>query len=209
MGVKSKITVRQLHVNGFDDNFSYLMYGDNGDAAIVDPCGDIAVIRVAIETAPVQLRPKYILITHAHRDHISALDAVLDIFPAQVVAHSKNTVSKDISPANHQILPFAGSGIECLYTPGHTADSICYRLVDDSAIFTGDTLFIDWCGFCDAETMFKTMREVLFPLADSLVVWSGHDYGHVPFATLGEEKKSNVYLNTTDFNEFKRELKKL
>jgi hydroxyacylglutathione hydrolase len=209
MNRKSKITVQQLRVNGFDDNFSYLMYGENGDAAIVDPCGNAMIIRAAIQDAPLALCPKYILITHAHRDHISALDPILDIFPAQVVGHPNAKVQKDISPADHQNLPFANIGIECLYSPGHTTDSICYRIKDDSAIFTGDTLFIDWCGFCNAETMFKTMREVLFPLADSLIVWSGHDYGHVPFATLGEEKTSNIYLKTTDFDQFKKELKKL
>ena len=209
MQEKSKITVKQLRVKGFDDNFSYLLYGENGDAAIVDPCGDFSVIQQAIQSIPISLIPRYILITHAHRDHISALQQVLEIFPAQIVAHPQTKVQRDITPTDHELLPFFNTVIECLYTPGHTADSICYRLDDDSAIFTGDTLFIDCCGYCQAETMFKTMREVLFPLADSLTVWSGHDYGYTPFATLGEEKQKNPYLKIDNFAEFKQELTKL
>tara|TARA_B100000609_G_C17183437_1_gene418395 strand:+ start:308 stop:940 length:633 start_codon:yes stop_codon:yes gene_type:complete len=203
------VTVEQLRVKGFDDNFSYLLYTPEGDAAIVDPTGNANVILDAIRNAPVKLHPRYILITHSHRDHISALTDVLKAFPAPIAAHPDAKVNADTTVNDGQLLPFGSIAIECIYTPGHTNDSICYRTTDDSALFTGDTLFIDWCGYCHAETMFKTMREKLFPLADSLIVWSGHDYGHVPYATLGEEKLSNPYLRTADFSSFKKELKKL
>lgn len=203
------VTVKQLHVKGFDDNFSYLLYTPDGDAAIVDPTGNAEVIINALHDTPVKLIPRYILVTHSHRDHISALNEILREFPAPVTAHPAANVKKDIAVKDRQLLPFGSIKIECIYTPGHTNDSVCYRTTDDSALFTGDTLFIDWCGYCNAETMFKTMRERLFPLPDSLIVWSGHDYGHVPYATLGEEKKSNPYLGSADFACFKEELKKL
>lgn len=203
------VTVEQLRVRGFDDNFSYLFYTPEGDAAIVDPTGNVDVILNALRSAPVKLSPRYILITHSHRDHISALADVLKEFPAPVVAHPEAKLNSDITVSDGQLLPFGGISIECIYTPGHTNDSICYRTTDDSALFTGDTLFIDWCGYCNAETMFRTMREKLYPLADSLIVWSGHDYGHVPSTPLGDEKRSNPYLRTADIASFKEELKKL
>jgi glyoxylase-like metal-dependent hydrolase (beta-lactamase superfamily II) len=209
MNGKSEITVQQLRVHGFDDNFSYLVYAENGDAAIVDPCGTVSIIREAVQNASIALKPQYILLTHTHHDHISGIDRVLDFFPGKVAAHPNSGINKDIALDDRQVLPFGDTGIECLHTPGHSPDSVCFRIMDDSGIFTGDTLFIDWCGYCNAETMFKTMRKVLFPLADSLIVWSGHDYGHAPSATLGEEKVENPYLRTTDFEQFKKELRNL
>jgi hydroxyacylglutathione hydrolase len=201
--------VKQLRVGGFDNNFSYLVSDDaTGDAVIIDPCGDVAVIKAAVEALD-NCCPRYILLTHGHYDHTSGVVGVKKFFPARVMAHPASGFSDIEILTEHRQLPFGPGFIECLYAPGHTADGIIYRLSDDSAIFTGDTLFIDWCGYCDATTMFKTMREVIMPLADSNIVYSGHDYGRAPFATLGEEKTGNRYLNTADFTEFTIRLKDL
>ena len=200
--------VTQLAVGGLDDNFSYFICASNGDAAVVDPCGDTSKIIAEIRRHP-DARPKYILITHGHRDHISGLADVLNVFPAPVAAHPECRVHSDIRLADHLHLPFGDSYIECLFTPGHAVSSVCYRLGDDSAIFTGDTLFIDCCGYCDPAVMFHTMREILYQLPDSLIVYSGHDYGHVPYEALGAQKKTNPYLYTKDLPAFIEEVKKL
>ncbi len=201
--------VIQLAVGGFDDNFSYIIHDlASGDTAIVDPCGDIAVMEKELAQLNF-VNPTYILVTHSHHDHISGLDAIRRTFNGKVCAHPDSSCAKDIVVKNREKLPFGNISIECLYTPGHTVDGITYHLTDDSAIFTGDTLFIDWCGYCNARTMFKTMREVLFPLAGSNEVYSGHNYGRTPHAPLSEEKLKNPYLYLTDFNEFKQALKDL
>ncbi|MCF6177057.1 MAG: MBL fold metallo-hydrolase [Victivallaceae bacterium] len=201
--------VKQLRVGGFDNNFSYLVSDDaTGDAVIIDPCGDVAVIKAAVETLD-NCCPRYILLTHGHCDHTSGVAEVKNFFPAPVMAHHACGFPGIEMLTEHRQLPFGSGFIECLYAPGHTADGIIYRLSDDSAIFTGDTLFVDWCGYCDAATMFKTMREVIMPLADSNIVYSGHDYGRASFAPLGEEKTGNRYLNTADFAEFTIRLKDL
>ena len=205
----SEIIVKQLKVGGFDDNFSYLLYhAGSGDAALVDPCGDIQIIETAINTCGI-VEPRYILLTHGHGDHSSGVNAVRNFFDAPVLAHPHNPFPHERDLHDREKLPFGNLDIEVLFTPGHSEDSVCYHLSDDSAVFTGDTLFIDCCGYCKPGKMFKTMREVLYPLNDSNIVYSGHDYGHVPFAALGEQKQTNPYLYIKELNEFIEAVKKL
>lgn len=203
------VRIIQIPVGGFDSNFSYLLYDEeSGDAAIVDPCGSTDLIKGKVTTFK-SLSPKYILLTHGHGDHVSGVDQARAFFKAPVVAHPACHFRHDISVSDGQKLVFGEISIECLYTPGHTKDSVSYHLTDDSAIFTGDTLFIDCCGYCEAAAMFNTMSKVIFPLADSNEVYSGHDYGRCPHAPLGEEKIKNPYLSAKTFEKFQEQLKNL
>ncbi len=205
----SKFKVIQLPVGGFDHNFSYIIYAvSNGDTAIVDPCGDVDMIKNALREFP-RFQPRYILITHGHQDHVSGLSAVKKWFEAPVMAHSRSGCGVKTPLSDRQQLQFGNGFIEAIFTPGHSPDSITFRLSDDSAIFTGDTLFIDWIGYCDAPTMFNTLQNIICPLPGSNIVYSGHDYGHEPFASLETEKTRNPYLAAKDFVVFKEALKNL
>ena len=53
------------------------------------------------------------------------------------------------------------------------------------------------------------MDDLEIPLPDGLVGYSGHDYGSVPFRTLGEEKKFNPYLNCPTLEAFRQQLRHL
>jgi hydroxyacylglutathione hydrolase len=207
--VRGKMIVKQLAVGGLDHNFSYLVFDEEtGEAALIDPTGNVGAIRDSLKECQ-KIHPRYVLLTHGHHDHYSGIGEAKTFFDAPIAAHPGCSLKPDIELKNGQRLPLGKGYIECIYSPGHSGDSVIYRLSDDSAIFTGDTLFVDWCGYCDPETMFHTMREVVYPLADSNEVYPGHDYGRLPHAPLGEEKKKNPYLYTTDYNRFCEELKKL
>lgn len=203
------VSIKQLAVGGLDSNFSYLAADqESGEAFVVDPCGDVEILRRAVMESP-KLKPKYILLTHGHHDHCSGLKDCRLFFDAPLAAHPDCQLKSDLKLIDRQILPLGKTGIECLFTPGHSKDSVTYHLTDDSAIFSGDTLFIDCCGYCEPGQMFKTMRQILWPLADSNEVYSGHDYGRVPHAPLGDEKRLNPYLRAIDIESFRRELKNL
>jgi glyoxylase-like metal-dependent hydrolase (beta-lactamase superfamily II) len=203
------MNIKQLAVGGFDNNFSYLISdSESGQAAVIDPCGNVQVIRDALAELENPV-PAYILLTHCHHDHTEGVEAVRRFFPAPVTGHPAGHYPGLQPLSDRQRLALGGGFIEVLYAPGHTPDSVIYRLSDDSALFTGDTLFIDWCGYCEPAAMFRTMRQVIMPLADSNTVYSGHDYGRRPAALLGEEKLSNPYLNTDDFAVFLRRLENL
>ena len=201
--------VTQLHVGGFDNNFSYVIHEkESGETAVVDPCGDTNRIRDALEKYPARI-PKYILLTHGHADHTSGLSEVRKFFPAPTVAHPVCRIFSEIPLTDRIRLPFGSSFVQALFTPGHAVSSICWLLGDHSAIFTGDTLFVGCCGYCDPEVMFHTMREVLYPLPDEAIVYSGHDYGEEPFDTLEHQKRVNPFLTAPDLKTFREAVRNL
>lgn len=201
-------TVRQLQVGGFDHNFSYLVIGTGGEAALIDPTGDAGIIRNALRAAGEGIKSAYILLTHAHRDHTSAVAEIRKVFPAPVLAHPDAGFPGAMPLIDGQQLPLGEGRIEVIFAPGHTRDSVVYRLSDDSGLFTGDTLFVGCCGFCDAEPMFDTLAK-LAQLPGSNVIYSGHDYGATPTALLADELKNNPYLGCRTLEEFKAELQNL
>ena len=194
--------VRQIDPHGYDGNFSYLVTGEDGSAFFVDPCGDPEILKKAVFDAG-NLHPEYILVTHGHGDHISALEELRSFFPAKICASEHCAVKADIPVRDGSVLPFPGGGILAIAAPGHSDDSICWKLPDDSGIFTGDTLFVDYIGFCNAYKMFHSL-ERLRKLPDSMVIWSGHDYGHAPFDTIGHQKLVNPFFAPETFAGFKQ-----
>ncbi len=79
-------------------------------------------------------------------------------------------------------------------------------MVGDTLI-AGDAIFIDGCGRCDLpgsdpKAMYHSLYEVIMKLPDSTVIYPGHDYGPTPFATVGEQKKTNPYLQCKNLEEF-------
>ena len=196
--------VRQIGPGGFDGNFSYLVTAPDKTAFLVDPCLEPGLLKQEIFVCE-GIQPQYILITHAHGDHFSALEEILPVFPAQVCVSEKSPLKADITVQDGTILPFYGGGIHAIETPGHSDDSICWKLPDDSGIFTGDTLFVDYIGFCNAYKMFHSL-ELLRQLPDDMIIYSGHHYGHAPTDTIGHQKEVNPFFAPETFAGFKQAL---
>ena len=86
--------------------------------------------------------------------------------------------------------------IELIHTPGHTPGSQCFLVRD--RLVAGDTLFIDGCGRVDLpggdpEQMQQSLR-TLAKLPDDVVLHPGHNYAHVPTATIAEQRKTNPHV---------------
>lgn len=202
----------QIPVGGFDHNFSYgVRDPETSQTALVDPCGSAEGIRRALCASFPGFIPRYILLTHGHKDHFDALEEVKTFFKAPVAAHPLCKALPSFLPLEDGIrLPLGKSFLRVIHTPGHTPDSLCF-LAEDSpkALVSGDTLFVDCCGYCDGKTMFHTLREKIFPLPDETLLYSGHDYGPVPVDTLGNQKRSNPYLAAENIQDFLSALKDL
>jgi len=187
------------------DNFSYLIADENTkEAAIVDSSYNADELVKIIKKEEFQL--KYVIDTHGHSDHTVGDIELVTIFEAKIVAHKQSKTNPDILVDEGDDLRVGKISMKIIYTPGHTADSICL-LVDNKKLLTGDTLFVGECGRTDfpggnSKRMFESLFGKLTKLGDDVEVYPGHDYGIKPSSTIGEEKKTNYTLQPRSLKEF-------
>lgn len=189
--------------------YTYLLgCEETGQALLIDPVinsmdRDLGAIRA------LDLRLAYTLDTHVHADHITA---ALEL--------KKRTGSKIAAPAIDRLpcvdtpieegRPFQLGSISLngLHTPGHTDGHFAYLAAD--RVFTGDALLIDGCGRTDfqngdAETLYRSVTQKLFSLADEMLVYPAHDYTGRHVSSVAQERTRNPRLGGgKTLEEFKR-----
>jgi glyoxylase-like metal-dependent hydrolase (beta-lactamase superfamily II) len=178
------------------------------DAFVIDPIKPTDTIKNII--AANELRPRAIILTHGHIDHI---EGTWD-FDMPVMIHSKDvdylTDSNlnlsnmadvkidegdlDIKVLNDdEVISLNEINFKVINTPGHTPGSI--SLYTQGILFSGDTLFFDSIGRCDlpggnCNRIISSIKEKLFVLPDKTKVFPGHG----PITTIGREKQHNPFL---------------
>jgi glyoxylase-like metal-dependent hydrolase (beta-lactamase superfamily II)/rhodanese-related sulfurtransferase len=190
---------------------------DNGEAAIIDPLREVAHYVEKLKHDGVKL--KYIFETHFHADFVSGHIDLAKATGATIVYGPKANPDYDVHVAEDgEIFPIGNITIEALHTPGHTMESTTYLLKDesgkDTAIFSGDTLFIGDVGRPDlavktdltredlAALLFDSLRNKIMPLSDDIIVYPGHGAGSAcgknmsdeTTDTLGHQKETNYAL---------------
>lgn len=204
MNGSERTIVRQVLL-GPMGNYVYLLGSPSTrEAAVIDPGWEPDKI-VAAATSE-NLTITKILVTHAHPDHIGALDGLLQRVDADVYVHEHELLeTQEMAPdaiavTDNEEIELADLSIQCLHTPGHTLGSQCF-LVED-CLFTGDTLFVGACGRCDFPNSdpraFYSSLQRLAELDGSIRVMSGHAYGPTPVSTIADERANNPYLRVPD-----------
>ena len=200
------LTVGPLQTN------CYVLYGGGGRATVIDPGGSSSSILHVLRERCLTLDK--ILLTHAHFDHIMAIEP-LRSSGAELYLHADDLKMLN-DPTLNCMLDFAGREeyfatpehllsdgdtietdggvLKVLHTPGHTKGSVCY--VGDGVIFTGDTLFRESAGRTD---LYGGSFEMLLASLKKLSGLTG-EYrllcGHGPDSTLTYEKNNNIYMKT-------------
>lgn len=189
-------------------NFGYMIADEKTkQALVVDPAWEPDRILKLAESEGFELSG--FIITHAHYDHVNAIEELLKKRDVPVYANrAEITYAKSGTSIvgslgrtvkaveGGEILKLGETEISFLHTPGHTPGSQCIRVGNN--LVTGDTLFVGGCGRSDlpggdAATLFKSLQKIA-QLPPELEIYPGHDYGEVPSRKLEEEKKANLYL---------------
>jgi hydroxyacylglutathione hydrolase len=183
-------------------NFVYLIVEEESrEAMVIDSGWETEPIEDAVRLTGA--RVKFAVASHEHFDHVMTLRKLADQLGAKVIAHDNSPIDCDQRVKDGEELGLGETKIRVMHTPGHTEDSIC--LYDGREVFTGDTLFVGTIGKFDrarAESMYRSLHEVILNLPGQTVMYPGHDYGPVPFRSLTEEQVANPFLMTRDLRDF-------
>src|SRR5258707_5100597 len=164
---------RSMHPDWLSN--AYVVADREGGAAVfVDSGADVARLVATVERWGAT--PAAILRTHAHHDHVVHEDDLRARYGIDVVAEPGEWEWDDLR-------------VRGLATPGHSDDMVAF-LVDDEAIFTGDTLFKDAVGGGDPELVRSSVMDVFMALPDELRVLPGH----TDETTIGREREHNPFV---------------
>ena len=179
-------------------------------AIVIDPGDEADALVAAVREHA--LHVKYILLTHAHIDHITGVALVKDTFDAPVYLHKDDLPFYDHAVEQGQMfglqvrqpppvdafydgppIVFGDHSVRVHHTPGHCPGGVCLQIGTD--LFVGDTLFAGSIGRTDLpggnyEVLMHSITAVLFPLGDDATVHPGHG----PDTTIGHERRTNPFV---------------
>lgn len=167
-------------VTGYLDENCYLLI-QNGTCLVIDPGDEYPKIMEEIGDNKVLA----VLITHSHFDHIGALRNFLTKRSIKIFKRS-NLEEKEYSVGDFHF--------KCLYTPGHSKDSVSFYFEEEKKMFVGDFVFKESVGRCDLpggdEEELHESIEKLITYPEDITLYPGH-YDET---TLKYEKENNPFF---------------
>ena len=179
--------------------FHYSLYGfanvylvgndETREAVVVDPAAFTIGLLDFIEGKG--YTPKAVLVTHSHAHHVDGLRTLLRIYDAEV--YSSNAMIGEVkcrTVRDAERFVACGLEVEALSVPGHSPDSIVYRI--EKLFFTGDALHAGLVGKTASQYGSRLLKEQLSRKVlnqdDDCIVLPGHG----PPSTIGAEKLYNL-----------------
>jgi glyoxylase-like metal-dependent hydrolase (beta-lactamase superfamily II) len=147
----------------------------HGEALLIDPGHvDLELINL-IESNNYKL--KHVLLTHRHLSHREGLGTLHKIYDISV--HGSSFSSYDFAyqaVEDRQILNLCDMEIEVIHVPGHSLDSMVYKI--DHALFTGDTLMCGRIGstpgYREQTLLINSINQRLMGLDENSLIFPGH-----------------------------------
>ncbi len=174
----------------------YIVSDIHGTCFIIDPGADASIIIDTVTTH--HLKPKCIVNTHGHYDHIGANKEIADFFTIPVWCHTNDAgmlIDAALNFSHYSGYPvqspppqrllhdgddisLAGTVWRIMHTPGHTKGSMILYSSEARVMFTGDTLFNEDFGRTDlpggSETEMKDSLQKIAALDGDFTIYPGH-----------------------------------
>ncbi len=195
---------------------TYFLYDQNKKGVIIDPGEDAP--RLLERIGHLGLKPSNIILTHAHFDHIGAVDPLRKALNIPVLLHPLDLEIYQNSAKSAkkwgfvfeqpqdpdgwleagQILEVGQIRLEVRFVPGHAPGHVVFVGQDGAGgdfVISGDTLFRGAIGrtdfaYGDAKLLLDGIRSQILSLPDSTRVFAGHG----PETTVGDERSRNPFL---------------
>jgi len=210
-----------LHIKSFvfspiQEN-TYILYNETKDCIIIDPGAYFEDEKetLAAYIDKTGLKPKMLLNTHCHLDHVFANKFIAERYGLTLAIHEDEKKLLELAPASGLMynMPFdnyqgefqflkPGEDIKLgedkltiLFTPGHSPGSISFYHQEGQFVISGDALFNRSIGRTDLpggnyDQLISSIRTQLLTLPPETKVYSGHG----PVTTIGEEANENPFL---------------
>ena len=208
------LEIVRLTLGPIQTNAYLVADGSLGDAAVIDPAWDGAVILAAAQERG--WRIAHLWYTHAHFDHIGGAGEIANALnPLPLVAlHPADHVlwraagggpafGLDIDPGPEPTIDFehgmhmrlGSAEFEIRYTPGHTSGHVVLYCAQLGVCFCGDLIFSGSVGRTDlpggdTDALIHSIRTQIYTLPDETRLLPGHG----PETTVGKEKRSNPFV---------------
>lgn len=208
---------------------SYLIGDDStGTAAVIDPQPNVETYVQLSRQHGVAIT--HIFETHIHADFMSGSRELQSrVGNAKIFASGEGDASYGFDVQrikDGDSFQLGSTKITARHTPGHTPEHLSYELADSDSpnepwgVLSGDSLFVGSAGRPDllgeeeteelTKQLFSTLRDYYLKLADDVIVYPCHGAGSAcgasigerPMTTIGQERKSNAFLQHEDFDEF-------
>ena len=204
-----------IPVTPFEQNCSVVFCESTMRGALIDPGGDIEVLRNTIDSMEITIEK--ILLTHGHIDHCGAsaeLKEILDIpiegphvddqfWIDQLPEQGRQfgfPILKKFVPDRYldedDEVSFGDIRMKVKHCPGHTPGHVIFHEENERLAFVGDVLFRGSIGRTDFprgdfSTLINSITTKLWPLGNDVTFIPGHG----PTSTFGEERLSNPYVS--------------
>ncbi|MGZ3864611.1 MAG: MBL fold metallo-hydrolase [Bacteroidia bacterium] len=211
------LTIKSFTFGPFQEN-TFILHDASNECVIIDPgcytSTEQQVLKKYIEEK--KLKPVYLLNTHCHVDHVAGNSFVSETYGLLPIIHKEDLIvlqnqqrvcdtyglNCDPSPMperfinDDDIISFGNTKLRVLYTPGHAPGHVVFYNEENKFVINGDVLFNGSIGrtdlpLCSFEDLEHSIRTKLYTLPDDIVVHCGHG----PSTTIGQEKRSNPFVN--------------
>jgi len=172
----SAIQIKRMDLGPWGTNAYIIICLDTGESVLIDAPARAGTIMEGLKST----RPRYILLTHGHMDHIGALAELRSRLDVPFAAHAADAIKLSSPPEmllnDGDILPVGNIKLEVLHTPGHTLGSLCFKA--GRYLISGDTIFPGGPGLTSSPASFrqivKSITDKILVLPDDIQIYPGH-----------------------------------